>query len=77
MTAESNIHSYIYEKISSHAGPIPRRVLLSEIQTDATSPFRRRTLHHDLMDALCHLEDSGVLAVGPHGLELTSIKSHI
>lgn len=68
----NNLHSYVCRKISAHLGPIPRRVLLGEIQTDETSPFARRTLHHDLMDALCSLESSGAIIVGPFGLELSS-----
>lgn len=66
----SDFQSYVREKIGAHLEPVPRRVLLSEIQTDAINPFDPRTIHHDLMGILCVLESSGDVIVGPTGLEL-------
>jgi hypothetical protein len=67
----SDLHSYVCKKIGAHLGPIPRRVLLSEIQTDPKNPFNPRTLHHDLMGVLCDLESSEALVVDPSGIELS------
>lgn len=68
----SIIHDYVCHKIGSHLTPVQRRVLLSEIQTDAGNPFSRRSLHRDLMSILCSLESTGVIIVGASGLELST-----
>lgn len=72
-TATADNHAYVCQKIGAHDGPIPRRVLLSAIQTDIYNPFSRRTLHRDLMSTLCDLESAGAMVVGASGLELNSI----
>ena len=66
------VQEYVLQKVGAHPTPVPRRVLLSEIQTDATNPFNRRSLHHDLMTILCSLESTDAILVGPTGLELSA-----
>lgn len=70
--ALGDAHEYVCQKISTHRGPVPRRVMLSEIQTDAANPFNSRSLHRDLMSVLCNLESMGIITVGPTGLKLSA-----
>lgn len=66
--------SYIIDVIKAHQKkygiPMPRRVLLSVVQSDKARPLPTRCLARTVMYLLNGLESAGNVTVGPEGLSV-------